>query len=79
MGKLNIGKIKEMVILNTLETVISSKKNQKFVFVCCGKPMKDIETPGSCPHCWEENTQVMELWKFKLAKAIAKMIKREIG
>ncbi len=77
MERPNIDEIKEVVISNTLQTVISSKVNQKLVFVCCGKPMRDIETPTSCPHCWEDNTQVMKLWKFNLVKAIAKMIEKD--
>lgn len=66
--------IDEIVVLNTLEVAINDKANQKLVFRCCGKPIKDIEIQGSCPYCGKDTTEVIRLWKFYLAKAIAKRI-----
>jgi len=66
--------ILRITIENALELNITKKENQALVFTCCGKPIQDIRTSGLCPHCLEENTEVVELWKYKLAKAIAKRL-----
>ena len=63
-----------ITIENTLKLNIAKKENRALVFTCCGKPIKDIRTSGLCPHCLAENTEVVELWKYNLAKAIAKRV-----
>ena len=70
----SVEKILEIVILGALETKINKKVSKAFVFICCGKPRKKIENRGLCPHCLKENTEVVNLWKFNLAKAIHKLI-----
>jgi len=66
--------ILRITIENTLKLNIAKKENRALVFTCCGKPIKDIRTSGLCPHCLAENTEVVELWKYNLAKAIAKRV-----
>ena len=66
--------ILRITIENTLKLNIAKKENQALVFTCCGKPIQDIRTSGLCPHCLAENTGVVELWKYNLAKAIAKRV-----
>ena len=73
----SMSKILETVILGALETKINKKENKALVFICCGKPRKNIENRGLCPHCLEENTEVVNLWKFNLAKEIANLTKQE--
>ena len=72
------GEIQKIVILGALETKINKEENKVFVFICCGKPGKKIETRGLCPHCNKENVEVVNLWKYDLAKAIAKRIKETL-
>ena len=77
--KIDIGldkdKTMQLVILNTLETKINTPENKAFVFVCCGNPGKKIEVRGQCPWCNKENTEVVNLWKYKLTQAIVSNLK----
>ena len=66
--------ILRITIENTLKLNIAKKENQALVFTCCGKPIQDIRTSGLCPHCLAENTGVVELWKYNLAKALSKRL-----
>ncbi len=61
------------IIPNCLESIIEKEK-RLFVFKCCGRTGKAIETRGLCPWCNKQNTEVVNPWKYKLAQAIHKLI-----
>ncbi len=67
--------ILRIVIENALKLRINTKENQAFVFICCGKSNKPIEVKGQCPCCNGQNTEVVNLWKYNLAKAIANRLR----
>ncbi len=79
VNKIDEGELQRLVIENCLSSMINKKKNQEYVNVCCGKPMKKIETKGQCPHCNEQNTEVINLWKYNLAKALIQRRSEWIG
>lgn len=66
----DVREILNIVILGALELKINKEENKALVFTCCGKPDKPIETRGLCPHCNNENVEVVNLWKYNLALAI---------
>jgi hypothetical protein len=64
--------LKNIIIPKCLRSITGKKEREKYVFICCGGEGKPIRTKGLCPHCNSENTEVVNNWKYSLAKAISK-------
>ena len=62
--------INQTVRDGTLRRILDDKDNQTLVFFCCGGIGKPIEDRGLCPHCKTENVEVVNKWKYDLAKAL---------
>jgi Zn finger protein HypA/HybF involved in hydrogenase expression len=63
--------LKNIIIPKCLRSITGKKEREKYVFICCGGEGKPIRTKGLCPHCNSENTEVVNNWKYSLAKAIS--------
>jgi hypothetical protein len=72
------GLLKNIIIPKCLRSITGKKEREKYVFICCGGEGKPIRTKGLCPHCNSENTEVVNNWKYSLAKAISKEFMRNL-